>query len=114
MDILDYLQNKWNIDIYIVLIVLLSGFFQKSYFKGFRLSKSDGYDEALKTLGLSFIIGMIYVYLAYVSDKTAIVPYNKYFVSYFAATSIYELIINPFRKAIIKKFGGDDETPIAN
>ena len=108
MEILDYLEKTWNIDIYIVLIVLLSGFFQSSYLKGFKLSGDRGYDGALKTLLLSFIIGVTYVYLVYTSDKSAVVPYGKYFVSYFATTSIYELVIDPFRKAIVKKFGSSE------
>lgn len=108
MDILNYLQTEWNIDVYIVLIVLLSGFFQKSYLKGLQLSNDGRYDEALKTLFLSFIVGMIYVFFAYLKDRTAVVPFDKYFVSYFATTSIYELVINPFRKMVLKKFGGTE------
>ena len=111
MEIINYLKTEWNIDLWILLIVILSGFFQKTYFQGFNLSKSGRYDEALKTLILSFFVGLIYLYLVYVQDRAADIPWAKYFVSYFAATSIYELVINPIRQALIKKFGGTETQP---
>lgn len=94
------------LDIYIIGLVILSGFFQKKYFKGFCLSKDGAYDSALKTLGLSAIVSGIYILL--VKDPNVATPYAKYFLSYFAATSLYELLINPFVKWIQKKTGSDD------
>ena len=83
-----------NIDFIIVGLVLCAGFFQKQYFKGFRLSKDDSYDSALKTLMLSAIVSIIYIVL--IKDPEKPKNWSMYFLSYFAATSLYELIVNPF------------------
>lgn len=95
---------KGSIDLYVVLIVLCSGFFQSRYFKGFHLSKDTSYDSALKTLGLSAIASAIYIVLA--KDPAAPTNWAKYFISYFAATSLYELLISKFVDWIEKISGG--------
>ncbi len=85
-------------------IVLCSGFFQKRYFQGFRLSKlNDSYDSALKTLALSFVVSVIYIYLLKDPDKAS--NWSKYFFSYFGATSLYELLVQPFVEWIKKVTG---------
>lgn len=88
-----------TLDAWIVAIVLCSGFFQKIYLKGIVLNKkSESYDSALKTLALSFIVSLIYIYLLKDPDKAS--NWSKYFFSYFAATSLYELLIEPFAEWI--------------
>lgn len=112
----DFLKNQLNIDLIIVVLVILSGFFQEKYLGAFRLAKSDRYDSSLKTLLLSAIISLTYILLFYnftaQANKKANVPVDpipwaKYLISYFAATSLYDLVINPFRKFLIRKFGQD-------
>lgn len=102
-DFLSYASQKWNIDIIIVLIVLLSGFFQNSYLTGFSLSRNPKTDSAWKTLALSFIISVVWIWLSN-RGKTEVLPLAKYFFSYFLATSLYELLINPFRNWLVAKF----------
>lgn len=92
MNLLNYLTN--NLDFIIVGLVLCSGFFQKQYLKGFKLSKDDTHDSALKTLMVSFIVSGIYILLAKDPDRAS--NWGKYFFSYFGATSLYELIVSPF------------------
>lgn len=116
----EYLKHQLNIDIIIVVLVILSGFFQDKYMGVFRWSKSDRYDASLKTLALSAAISLVYILLMYDFHKNAsmkkgepvdAIPWAKYLISYFAATSLYDLVINPFRKFITKKLGSDaDDT----
>lgn len=94
-----------KIDIYVVVIVLCSGFFQSRYFKAFYISKDPSYDSALKTLALSFVISVIYILLA--KDPNSATNWSKYFISYFAATSLYELLISRFVDWIKIKTGMD-------
>ena len=94
-----------KIDVYVVAIVLMSGFFQSRYFKGFYLSKDSSYDSALKTLGLSAIASAVYILLA--RNPAEATNWAKYFISYFAATSLYELIISKFVDWLQTKTGID-------
>lgn len=91
------------IDPVIIVLVILSGFFQKRYFKGFTWAKEKSYDNALKTLALSFVVSIIYI-LLFRSPENA-KPWANYFISYFFATSMYELLLQPFLKAIGIRFG---------
>lgn len=100
----DSLMDK--IDLVVVGLVLCSGFFQKRYLKGFKLSKDSSYDSALKTLVLSGIVSVIYILLA--KDPENATNWAKYFISYFGATSLYELLINPFVRWIVNKTGGKE------
>lgn len=106
----DFLTKLWeaavaNLDGYIILIVLCAGFFQAKYFKGFHLVKDESYDAALKTLALSFVVSVIYIML--VRNPDNVYNWSKYFVSYFTATSLYELIIDPFRQWVLKKLSNN-------
>jgi hypothetical protein len=92
-----------KIDIVVVVLVLCSGFFQKMYLKGLTLSKDVTYDSALKTLLVSAIASVIYIVLFKDPDKAS--SYAKYFISYFGATSLYELLISPFVNFLKSKFG---------
>jgi hypothetical protein len=83
-----------HIDFVIVTIVLCSGFFGKIYLKGLVLTKDGGYDNALKTLIVSFIASTVYIVL--IKDPEKPNNWAMYFLSYFFATSLYELLINPF------------------
>jgi hypothetical protein len=94
-----------SIDFIIVGLVLASGFFQKRYLSGFSLVKTDSLDSALKTLGLSFVVSVIYILILKDPDKPS--NWAKYFISYFFATSLYELIVEPFANWVKLKFGND-------
>jgi len=109
MDTLHLLIEKLNIDPIIVALVILSGFFQEKYLCHFKLSKETRYDAALKTLAVSFIAASIYIVLIY--DKTVPLPAAKYFISYFAATSLYDMVIRPvtkWMKKLISKATGEE------
>jgi hypothetical protein len=99
------------LDFLIVGIVLVSGFFQRMYLKGFRLSKDGSYDQALKTLLVSAIFSTIYILLIKNPGQSS--NWAKYFLSYVFATSLYELLITPFMRWIKKKTGDDADSPIA-
>lgn len=103
---IDALLSK--LDFWVMGIVLCSGFFQKMYLKGFTLSKDPSYDSALKTLLVSGVASTIYI--VFVKDPEQGNNWAKYFVSYFAATSLYELLVSPFVKWI-KKVTGQSDTP---
>lgn len=105
MNVLTSLTDK--LDFWVMGIVLCSGFFQTKYLKGFCWSKDGSYDSALKTLALSAVASSIYIILA--KDPERANNWAKYFVSYFAATSLYELLVNPFIK-LIQKATGQKET----
>lgn len=97
----DSLLNKF--DLWIVLIVLCSGFFQGMYLKVITLAKDVKYDSALKTLLVSALVSTMYIFL--LKDPEKANNWAKYFVSYFAATSLFELLIGPFVKYIKTKTG---------
>lgn len=95
MDLIEILKDKYNIDIVVILLVFLAGYFQKSYFTGFRLSKNDHNDAMYKTLLLSGVVSGVYIYLNYVEDGAGDIPLRMYFMSYFTATSLYEMAVKP-------------------
>lgn len=92
-----------HVDVTIITLVILSGFFQKKYFRGFTWSKDNSYDQALKTLALSFVVSLIYILLFRNPENAK--PWANYFISYFFATSLYELLLQPFIKAIGLRLG---------
>lgn len=112
------LQKSWNIDLMIFLIVMLSGFFQEKYLPHWKLVKDERLCAALKTLFVSFLASTIYIFIVYKEAKgqanatgaAVLLPWGKYFITYFAATSIYDLLIRPFRKWITK-VTGDNQSP---
>lgn len=103
MNFFDSFLDKF--DVWIVGIVLCSGFFQSKYLKGFIWSKDSGYDSALKTLAVSAVASAIYIVL--LKDPDSANNWAKYFVSYFGATSLYELLVQPFIRMIKRKTGGE-------
>jgi hypothetical protein len=122
MEWYEYLTTKWHIDVIIVAIVFLSGMFQEKYFR-FELSKDKRYSNGLKTLFLSLLVGVIYALIVYHDAKVAIrnsetpdmsvsIPLKMYFISYFAATSLYDMAVRPFRNWLNKKFGNKEETEV--
>lgn len=119
MEWFDYLKDKWNLDVIVIILVFLSGFFQEKYLCEFKWAKDARIDASLKTLVVSFIVSSIYIFLMYKElkrvseDGKALLPWAKYFISYFAATSMYDLGIRPLRKWIKKKTG-DTEPDIVN
>lgn len=97
-----YQQFIDRIDAVILVLVILSGFFQKKYLAGLVLSKQQNTDGALKTLALSFIVCLAWILLKRDGKATA---WADYFITYFFATSLYELILSPFKKWIQKYTG---------
>jgi len=104
MNLLNSLMEK--LDLWVIGIVLCSGFFQARYLKGFTLSKDISYDSALKTLFLSGVASSTYIFLA--KDPESATNWAKYFFSYFGATSLYELLVSPFVRWIKKITGEKD------
>lgn len=115
MDFIETLQQKWNIDLVIFLLVMLSGFFQERFLAHWNLTKDARLCAALKTLIVSFVVSTIYISIVYKqahgqSDGAEVmIPWGKYFITYFASTSIYDLLVRPFRKWITKVTGADDK-----
>ncbi|MBO9658328.1 MAG: hypothetical protein J7527_05840 [Chitinophagaceae bacterium] len=111
MEILNLLKDQLNLDLYIILIVFLSGFFQEKYLCKIILSADSKFDATIKTLIVSFVVSSIYIWIVYyeLDDKSVKLPYAKYFLSYFTATSIYELAIRPFTRWWKKKFNSKNE-----
>jgi|JI10StandDraft_1071094.scaffolds.fasta_scaffold518208_2 hypothetical protein len=97
-----------KLDFWVMGIVLCSGFFQRKYLKAFYFSKDATYDSALKTLLVSAVASCVYIFL--LKDPDSANNWAKYFVSYFGATSLYELLVQPFIKWV-KKATGQDEEP---
>jgi hypothetical protein len=90
-----------NLDWVVVVIVLCSGFFQSRYLSGFTISKSN--DSAIKTLLVSAVAAAIYISLLKNPENGK--NWAGYFLSYFFATSLYELIVKPFTNWITSKVG---------
>lgn len=115
MEWYDYLKDKWNLDVIIIILVFLSGFFQERFLKIFTWVKDARLDAAWKTLVVSLIVSTIYIVLIYKEGKrtaengTVLLPWGKYFISFFAATSLYDFAIRPLRNWIKKKTG--DNSP---
>lgn len=116
--VFEWLKNQLNIDLIIVVLVILSGFFQEKYLESVTISKNLRLNASLKTLFLSAIVSTIYIVLVYRDVKNNSLrngvpadpmPWAKYFISYFTATSFYDFIIKPFRRFIQKKMGTDVE-----
>lgn len=95
-----------SVDFIIVCLVLMAGFFQRLYLKGFKLSIHPAYDSALKTLIVSAVFSMIYIIL--VKDPEKASNYAKYFLSYAFGTSLYELLVQPFTKWLQSKTNKTD------
>lgn len=112
MEWYEYLKDKWNLDVIIIGIVFLSGFFQEKYLTTFMWSKDSRIDGSLKTLVVSLLISSIYIVLIYKesqkADAATALSWGKYFISWFAATSLYDLGIRPLRKWLKNKFGDND------
>lgn len=97
-----------KLDFWVIGIVLCSGFFQQKYMEGFYLSKNNRLDGALKTLLVSTLASCAYIFL--LKDPDSANNWAKYFVSYFAATSLYELLVTPFVRWL-KRVTGQNEEP---
>lgn len=89
---LDTIMN--NVDWVIVIIVLCSGFFQNRYLAGFSWRQNAAHDSALKTLFVSFVASLLYILL--IKNPENGKNWAMYFLSYFFATSLYELLVKPF------------------
>lgn len=119
MEWYEYLKTQFNLDVIIVAIVLMSGFFQERLLPEWKVAKDPRLCAALKTLIVSFVAGSVYIFLVYKQEKAeadgakVLLPWVKYFISYFFATSLYDMCIRPFRKWIQKKTG-DVDPPTQN
>lgn len=101
MDILTWLQTNLHINGVIVLIVIAAGYFQNSYTKDLHLSKDDKTNSALKTLLISgLVVSIMLVFQQAKRDEIW-----DAFLSYFLATSFYELLVRPITKFIQSKIG---------
>lgn len=101
--VIDFLQpDKYPIDFIIILLVLLSGEFQKRYLCHWNAS------GATKTLIVSALFTMIYALLVVLSTGYAKELPLRWFFSYVLATSLYELLL---RKWFSKLFGNEDSSP---
>lgn len=100
---MNYLQEHLHIDYIIVLLTLVSGFFQ-ARFISLKLVKDERLNSAYWTLIVSIGACAIYLFLIHPAKEM----YANYFVSYFVATSLYELLIKPFVNWI-KKISGNTE-----
>jgi hypothetical protein len=107
MEVLNWLKENAHIDGIIVLIVVAAGLFQKTFLGGFAWVKDEKYDGALKTLLVSAIVVGIKLYF----EKVRGSDIWDAFLSYFLATSFYELFARPIVKFIRRKIvslTGDD------
>ncbi len=108
MDYLTYIKDHLHIDPIIVLIVIAAGFFQNRYLAKWNISKDDKTASALRTLVVSGVVSIIYMWLSFTPRDA----FASYFLSYFLATSMYELLIRPVTKWLIKitgNIGGEDK-----
>ena len=103
MNILNWLQENLHIDGVIVLIVIAAGFFQNRYMKTIKVSKDEKTDSAWKTL----IVSALLVTLKLVFAKANRDECWDGVLSYFLATSFYEIILRPVVKYINKNLGTD-------
>lgn len=114
-DFFDELIKKWNLDLIIFTIVLLSGFFQERFLPYWNLVKDSRLCAALKTLIVSLIASSVYIFFSYKQVKGSaegaevLIPWGKYFMTFFAATSVYDLLIRPLRRFIAKVTGEKEE-----
>lgn len=97
---MEYLKEYLHIDYIIVLLTLVSGFFQARFIR-LNLVKDKSLNSAYWTLIVSLVACSIYLFLI----KPHKEMYALYFVSYFVATSLYELMVKPFVNWIKKTTG---------
>lgn len=116
MEWFEYLRDKWNVDVIIVALVFLSGFFQEKYLTGWVWINNARRDASLKTLVASFIFSTLYIIVAAkelkranIDGATAFLPWGKWLFSYLFTVSLYDQGIKPIRDWIKKKTG--DKTP---
>lgn len=116
----DELIKTWNLDLIIVAIVLLSGLFQERFLGHWNIVKDARLCAAIKTLIVSLVASSIYIFFSYDQVKSGadgeevLIPWGKYFISFFAATSLYDFVVRPFRKWIAKVTGEKDSDPNNN
>lgn len=102
MEYLKWLEENLHINGVIVIIVIAAGYFQNKYLKLWVITKDDKTNSALRTLAVAGFV---------VSVKLLLEGANKVqiwdaFLSYFVATSFYELILRPVSKIFKKEDEG--------
>lgn len=112
MEVLVWLKENAHIDGIITLIVIAAGLFQKTFLEGIVWSKDEKYDGALKTLAVSAVLVTVKLFF----EKAHGTDIWDAILSYFLATSFYELIARPIVKAIKNKInkltGNADENNV--
>lgn len=98
MEYLKWLEENLHINGVIVIIVIAAGYFQNIYTKLWKITADGKTNSALKTLIISGFVVTIMLLLKG-ANKAEI---WDAFLSYFVATSFYELILRPVSK-IFKK-----------
>lgn len=99
INIIQWFSENLHIDFIIVLLVLSAGFFQSRYLSTWEITKDPKTASALRTLIVSMFASAIYLILLNPGKDT----FANYFVSYFAATSLYELLVRPFMNWLNKE-----------
>ena len=101
-----YLKDNLHINWIVVLIVLLSGLLQNTLLNEIRFAKNDKTDGARKTLLVSLIVSAIWFYFAESAYSKEVI--GQYFISFFAATSLYEIVLKKWFDKLLKKFNAED------
>lgn len=79
-----------QIDWVVMMLFILGGLFAKNYFTDWKLS------TAWKTLLVGSLFVLIYVLVQWWAGKFHIHDIDRYVFTYFATTSLYELILKHF------------------
>lgn len=93
-----------NINWMIVVLVIVSGYFQRYYLKNIKVM-----GDAVKTLLVSFIVTTIYLSLiGDIYDRQALA---RFFFSYFISTSLYEIILKPLTEIVVSRINAKKYDP---
>lgn len=96
MNPIQFMQQNLHINIIIVVLVIMAGFFQAKYMCAITFFKGNAKtDAALKTLLIGSIFSAVYVWLDYAVLKTTADWKAEMFVSFTVATSFYDILIKP-------------------
>lgn len=105
LEILNYFRAELHIDPFVLIIVIASGFFQSSYLKYWNPTnyKDERYNAGLRTLIVSLIFTVVYCIVLLSLKQFPKERWGTFILSYFTATSIYELVLYPLVKKAIRE-----------
>lgn len=86
-----------------VVLVILGGIFATRYFDWWAIPNT------LKTLIFGTVFIAVYIIIQKLTGELETADYSKYFLSYAFATSLYELLLKWFMKAVKNKLKGNDK-----